>query len=105
MFQIDLKDRQLQLRAATHEEAKKWVTGLISLRDGEFRESGTFLPDAMRRNTSGSSSKSDRPIYNRTDSDNSSKIATAVLWKTSRLLPTNCCVPCCSYLAVNENNS
>lgn len=34
VFQIDLKDRQFLLRAATQDEAQRWVEYLILLRDG-----------------------------------------------------------------------
>ncbi len=37
VFQVDLKDRQYLLRAASLEEAKRWVDFLVMLRDGKSK--------------------------------------------------------------------
>jgi hypothetical protein len=95
VFQLDLKDRHLHLRAANHDEAKKWINVLVALRDGSLRESGTFLPGEMRSSDSALDSLSVSRTSSSTDRE-----ASATIWKTNRFCPGVFCAPCCSYLSV-----
>lgn len=88
VFQLELKDRLLQLRAANLDDANKWIEVLSSLRDGSFRDSSTYLPENMTpMNVEADTSAVQSKSFGLNGIEKETKtppIPSANLWKTNR---------------------
>ena len=81
IFKIDLKDRELQLRAASYEDAVKWVSVLSGLRDSK-QDISTYPPSTL----SAKPNHSDNNLF---------RAASGTIEKVNRNIFYFCCTPCC----------
>lgn len=81
VFEIELKDRKYQLRAANEDEAQQWIDFLIDLRDGNLHSNTANPMNSFSNNGSGSyDSFTDRRSRQQSD-----PAATATLNKSTRI--------------------
>eukprot|EP01035_Chromulina_nebulosa_P017337 gene17337-22882_t len=95
IFQIDLRDRQLLLKASSMDEADRWVQALIALRDGVANDTSTYMPETFTGGSRASEStnqssnlmnnhdKSNNQIHNNNNNNNDDD-PKAVVLKTPR---------------------